>query len=709
MNKLYKITLGVFISALVLQANAQSSKQQEGPDKTNMREGENIEYCLQHKKMMEMLKDPVKLKIYQAEQADFEKKYQAALNTRQTTQYTVDTIPIVFHVLHNGGPEKISREQIMDALDILNRDFAKRNADTANVLSTFQPIISRPNIHFGLATKAPNGQCFSGITYTNSPLTYDGSNGYAQVNAIKQGNDVYNGEWPGDEYLNIFVCADIGDAAGYTYNPMSGFTQMSNGIWVLNTYVGSIGTSSISHSRTLTHESGHWLNLSHTWGSTNSPGQGTCGSDNVSDTPTTQGVTSCNLSENYCGPLANVENYMDYSYCSKMFTEGQATRMRTALYNGTANRDNLTTNQNKINTGVRDYSFCKADFEAGNIIVCEGQTLQFTDMSYHNTTNWNWTFTGGTPSSSSDQNPTVTYSTAGTYTVTLTAGDGVTTDSETKTNYITVLPATGRSMAIEEGFETLTLPSSDWFVYNPDGSAAWTVSSSAAATGSKSLRLLNSNNDAGDIDEFISGSIDLSNATDVELTFKYAFAKQTATDADYLRIYASNDCGESWSVRKNISSSTIATAPNTTSNYVPAEVDWKQITVTNISSSYWTSNFRFKFQFVSGGGNNIYIDDINIYDPNTASIKENEDVNLFKVFPNPTKDIAKVSFDLVGNGNVKIVLTDMIGQQVQVVEQSYLNAGSHQFEINTNDLSNGIYFVNLSVDQKTITQKLIVE
>lgn len=715
MNNFYKVTLSLLISGMAFNMNAQSNIPERELDQNNMRDGESVEYCVQHKKMMEMLKDPAKMKMHMAGKAQFEAEYQQNLNNR--TVYPVDTIPIVFHVLHNDGIEKISRDQIMDALDILNRDYAQQNADTANVVSSFQSIIGRPNIHFGLATKAPNGQCFSGITYTQSAMSYEGDDGTAQVDAIVQGNDVYNGNWPGNKYLNIYICGDIGGAAGYTYTPATwmNFNQasMDYGIWVLHNYVGSIGTSSTYSSRTLTHECGHWLNLEHPWGGTNNPGiASNCNTDDgVSDTPNTIGVTACILGENTCGPLANVENYMDYSYCSKMFTDEQVVRMRTALSSSTAGRNNLTTNANKIATGVRDYSFCKAEFEADNIVICEGQTIQFTDGSYHNANDWNWTFTGGSPSSSTDQHPTVTYNTAGTYTVTLNAGDGSTTDTETKTNYITVLPATGRSLDVVEGFESLSLPDSEWFVENPDNSNAWAITTQAAATGSRSLRLNNTSNDEGDVDEFVSSTIDLSNVTDLELSFKYAFAKKSSSNTDYMRVYVSNDCGETWSVRKNISSSTIATASNTSGNFVPSSSEWETVTVTNITASYWTSNFRMKISFVSGGGNNVYLDDINIFDPNnnSAGIRESDDVSLFRVFPNPANDIARVSFDLIESNNVKVVVTDMIGQEVRLINESQLNAGTHQFEINTNELSKGVYFVNLNVSGKIITQKLIVE
>ena len=186
--------------------------------------------------------------------------------------------------------------QILDGLSIMNRDFRLLNQDANNVQAEFQGMPSDVEVEFLLATKAPNGQCFKGITRTVNAITNDGSDGGNQVDAIIAGNDVYNGAWPGNRYLNIFICGDIGGAAGYTTKP-SGWsaTQMTNGIWVLHDYVGSIGTSSVGSSSTLTHEVGHWLNLDHTWGPNNNPGNASSCStdDNVQDTPNRIGVQAC--------------------------------------------------------------------------------------------------------------------------------------------------------------------------------------------------------------------------------------------------------------------------------------------------------------------------------------------------------------------------------------------------------------------------------
>ncbi|PWJ43729.1 M43 family zinc metalloprotease [Sediminitomix flava] len=82
-----------------------------------------------------------------------------------------------------------------------------------------------------------------------------------------------------------------------------------------------------------------------------------------------------------------------------------------------------------------------AEFTANTSSILEGQSVIFTDLSTENPTSWSWTFTGGTPASSSLQNPTVTYNTAGTYEVELTASNNDGSSTETKTGFITVTQA----------------------------------------------------------------------------------------------------------------------------------------------------------------------------------------------------------------------------------------------------------------------------
>ena len=72
------------------------------------------------------------------------------------------------------------------------------------------------------------------------------------------------------------------------------------------------------------------------------------------------------------------------------------------------------------------------------INIKEGESVHFLDMSAGNVTSWNWTFEGGTPATSTERNPVVTYNKAGSYSVTLTVGDGNTTATTTREAYVNV-------------------------------------------------------------------------------------------------------------------------------------------------------------------------------------------------------------------------------------------------------------------------------
>ena len=81
----------------------------------------------------------------------------------------------------------------------------------------------------------------------------------------------------------------------------------------------------------------------------------------------------------------------------------------------------------------------EADFSASETIVSIGNAVDFTDLSTNMPTSWQWTFEGGNPATSNEQNPTVTYEEPGIYAVTLVATNDFGSDTETKTAYIEVV------------------------------------------------------------------------------------------------------------------------------------------------------------------------------------------------------------------------------------------------------------------------------
>ena len=256
------------------------------------------------------------------------------LNAYYLASANPDTIQVVFHVLHRGGAENISDAQILDAVRILNDDFNKRNSDTSQVIPAFQNSIGNAEIEFQLATTDPQGNPTTGIDriYTT----------FVTPNNV---DSFYLNQWDQSRYLNIWT-AKVGAVQPYpVLSPASADSfPERDGVVIRPNYLGSIGTGSSTVSRALTHEVGHFLNLMHLWGNTNNPGI-TCGDDSVSDTPITKGFTSCPSDSNAmictAGVIENYQNFMEFSYCSKMFTQGQVTRMKDCLNSNVGNRNSL--------------------------------------------------------------------------------------------------------------------------------------------------------------------------------------------------------------------------------------------------------------------------------------------------------------------------------------------------------------------------------
>ncbi|MBU0763208.1 MAG: PKD domain-containing protein, partial [Bacteroidetes bacterium] len=105
-----------------------------------------------------------------------------------------------------------------------------------------------------------------------------------------------------------------------------------------------------------------------------------------------------------------------------------------------------------------------ADFTVSSTEVCAGDTVAFTDTSTNYPADWEWSFQGGTPATSSVQNPVITYSTPGVYDVQLIATNYIGMDTVVKSAFITVHAAPVISLGSDIAFcdgdsDTLIAPS----------------------------------------------------------------------------------------------------------------------------------------------------------------------------------------------------------------------------------------------------------
>jgi hypothetical protein len=869
-----------------------------------------------------------KLYLQHPELGQLQDNDNSSFSHRSADDSTVYIIPMVFHVIHTNGTENISDAQIYDQMAILNRDFRMLNSDAAVVSasnsggidSAFMNHAADCRIEFRLAQLDPNGNCTNGIDRIYSHKTNNADD-----------NSKLN-PWPRDKYLNIWVIntmASVG-TAGYAYYPgaTAGPLYPYDGIIILNDYIGSIGTSNVNSSRALTHEIGHYLNLPHTWGSTNDPGVA-CGDDGVSDTPVTKGHTACGIVDKYghvctfralndavykfndvtpstgtidptstvvsdnlilssfkangvganpvsngkfefdnwglgaadgvntyasytgvvntskyyeftvspktidssmvlsglsftvnrsatgprtwvvrsslnnfasnlnvvgiaashtglstqpsttpnvfmmkydstasqvgCkisllattytrvnpvtfriyaynaedaagsfgidsvritgtnGVIENTENFMDYSYCSKMYTNGQKDRMRTALQSSVSSRNNLWASANLAATGVSSPQVCvpSPEFFSNKTRICAGNSVIFTkNVLFATPDSVRWTFYGGSPATSTSMSPvSVNYPTSGLYKVVLKAYSAAGSDSIVKTDFIRVDPSYADipfDGSFTEDFENTSDFYWKWQVNNYDNNAAqWFVDNNTGYLSNKSVVMTAHNNYQYDVDDLVSPSFDLSYTSGNIMTFRCAAASRAGAAADVtdvLKVYSSVNCGQTWVLRATFEDSTLINNGYNPNYFAPTTSSQWALRTVPLPSSVVSGNVRFKFEYTTGfASNNVYIDDINI--SGVVGIDENIDaVSTLSVYPNPTSQTSTISYHLEKKSSVRIEVLDVLGKVVFSEANSNQTEGDHSLTISKENLNlrNGVYFIKFNVNDRVATKKLII-
>ena len=242
-------------------------------------------------------------------------------------QGTIIRIPVVVHILYHYPEQNVSDSQVYEQIDILNRCFRKKNADTSLIPSYFLPYAADCEIEFQLAISDPSRRNTSGIIRKYTPI-----HDWEADDRMKFSSEMGSDAWDPKSYLNIWVCNMRGVVG---YSSMHGSDSTRDGVVIATNVFGRTLTGGLNQGKTAVHEVGHWLNLRHLWG------DDYCGDDGVSDTPKQGGYNSGCPSTNHItcgnGPLGDMfMNYMDFTddACVHMFTQQQKLRMRASFATG---------------------------------------------------------------------------------------------------------------------------------------------------------------------------------------------------------------------------------------------------------------------------------------------------------------------------------------------------------------------------------------
>ncbi|MES2704548.1 MAG: M43 family zinc metalloprotease [Bacteroidota bacterium] len=679
-------------------------------------------------------------------------------------------IPMVVHIMHSYANDNVADTTIYRLIKNLNIVFNAQNPDLAGVIAPFKPYIGKAKFRFHLATIDPTGQPTTGITRRFSYLANGGD------------DQVKMDQWSPTNYLNLWVETKIG--RGTAGGTVLAYATLPSGSASFPFYDGVISDYNfLNQDNTIQHEIGHYLNLYHPWNSSGGDVGEACGDDDVDDTPPTKGhFSTCPLYDSSCATnyykiytrvttgvadslvnypdTTNVQNIMDYSSCTNMFTKGQVVRMRASLNSNVAGRNNLWDSLNLIRTGignglvdlkpVTDFIVrtTAAPSSAFSFFAFPGVNTYFFNRSWRDTvTKVDLTFSNGaTPASTTltgaaiNANVPVKFTEPGWATVTMAAtgnNSGTTTTTYNHSIFVADPNATDPNNYMQDFAPTGDVAKWPMFNYY-NNEFKWEIANVGMYDGYSAKYkgfddrinpFINqyplTGTPVGDVDDLFSVPVNLSGfgSAPVYLNFFYSAASRSArsvdiTDTlliDYATGATASSVNPTWVNFKKIAKSELINRGVYSFPYTPTSVtDWspRAIQVPELAKKAYTV-FRFRYKPNVGeddfsSGNNFYMDRVSFGSfPASVSNTTNANVDV-AVVPNPTHGNAYVIVKDAENSIANVVVTDITGKVVFTASQQ-ISGSAARFEIPQSAIPvTGMYLVQTTTGNQTNIQKLVV-
>ncbi len=355
-----------------------------------------------------------------------------------------------------------------------------------------------------------------------------------------------------------------------------------------------------------------------------------------------------------------------------------------------------------------------ADFEAFPTTGSIPLDVTFTDESYPNILSWEWDF--GDNETSVLQNPIHTYETAGTFSVSLTVINMFGTDTITKVDYIHVTsipldPPTNLTYIVNVDDVTLDwdAPSSD--VRNVTFYKVYRDYEVIAVVYAPTTAYTDINLPLGEYDYFITamypeGESGPSNPVTVNIINNPPVADagphQTVDEGDFVQLDGSGSYDP-----EDLPLTYLWTAPAEITLDDPTIVD------PSFTAPWVTQDEVFPIELLVFDGtfwsdpDTVLITVIELMD--TGDEQQNLETALHANYPNPFNFSTSISFSLKDNSHVEIVIYNVKGERVSTIMNENRDSGIHNFSWDGTDLSVGIYFIKLKVNDKvTDIQKAII-
>ena len=301
--------------------------------------------------------------------------------------------------------------------------------------------------------------------------------------------------------------------------------------------------------------------------------------------------------------------------------------------------------------------------------ICPGATVTFTSTATYCPGTYAWSFPGGSPASSSAQNPgAITYATAGNYVATLTVSNayGSTTTS---------IPVAvgGRALPVAETFDNTanaqTLPTG-WSIVNPDRGVTWSIAEGIIGRNGQASRVLRApfwfDTNVGEHDAVYTPAISLAGTSAPTLLFDLAYGKVDDTKLDSLSVQIADACTGAI-LGKPYAKGSAGTLPTTTPKdqtvFVPTSAaEWRQERVD--LTPYAGRSVVIRFVGRNGLGQYLYLDNVQVGN-NLLALSAAASLVGLEAWPNPLPSGTGLSISLPAySGTVSLRLVDNLGRTV---------------------------------------------
>ncbi len=386
-------------------------------------------------------------------------------------------------------------------------------------------------------------------------------------------------------------------------------------------------------------------------------------------------------------------------------------------YDVTLTVTNASGNSTRTTVGVVTISSVKptANFTARQAPICPGGQVKFTNRSTNCPSTYAWTFPGGTPATSTDANPTVTFATAGTYTVSLVASNS--NGASTAKTFTVQVQGAALAIPYAETFAS-GIPTA-WGVLNPDNSLTWTSAPGTllkdGTRGTAVVMPFGPYAAVGQRDSLQSPALNLAaGQANVSLRFDLAYAPidllGSANDSLAVLVYtACTNTRLGQVYLKSAKAGLGTTLPRANTTFAPSSPSqWRQENVD--LSAYAGQQVYLRFVAYNQYGNNLYLSNVRVDNAALLATRAQVDSPLLQAYPSPVAGGHGLTLSLPSvAGAASVRLIDALGRTTWQATVA-LSSGAATNRTLSAPLAAGLYTVLCeTADGQRYTRRVVVE